>query len=113
MATRTLTIGLLEIRIKSADLAAQIIDTATASEFDVEVSHRYEPHEPAGREDDGLPVECEIKSIKACANVHFAGDVSDTIIRRGSDMLALFSGAQVAALEDRIIKTIESGRPDE
>lgn len=116
--TRTLTIGELAIRIKSLDSIA--IDTAVASEFDVEVDYTYLPRIPASRlsgafedADPGEAAECEIKAIQASANVHFEGSESATVIKRGSDLMPLFTGAQVAALEDRIILAIEKGGSDD
>lgn len=105
MATRTMVIGELALKVKSADLAAQVIDTAIASDFEVEVKYKYAPAD----EEAGTQASVSVKSVSACANVHFCGDVSDVLIRRGSDILPLFSGSQVTALEDALLADGEVG----
>lgn len=105
MATRTMVIGELAVKVKSADLAAQVIDTAIASDFEVEVYYKLH-----AQDEDGMPLRnVEVTEVQACANVHFAGTVTDTIVRRGSDMLPLFSGPQVTVLEDAILEAITGG----
>lgn len=110
--SKTVTIGDLRANIKGTDLAPQVIDTVVASEFQVLVEYTYQPGEPPSFDNDGLQTEIEIKAIKASANVHFAGDVGDLTIKRGTDLLALFSGAQVTALEDQVLAMIEAGHDE-
>lgn len=116
MSSKTMVIGELAVKIKSADLAAQVIDTAIASDFEVEVTYSHTPgwQDPriGGAMEDGEPEveeEFSIEAIKVCANVPFSGDITDTIVRRGSDILPLLSGAQVGAIEDEILASIRKG----
>lgn len=99
--TRTLTIGELKLRLMGVDLAAQEIDKAVATEFDVLVE--YVRHEFA----------VEVKAIKASANVHFGGDNFSATAMHGTDLMPLFSGAQVSALEDRIMMALAAGESDD
>lgn len=112
-STRTLTIGELSLKVKSSDLAAIVIDTAVASEFEVEVRYHYEPGHSgnlSGAFEDAeepMPEYVSIKAVKASASVHFEGSECEVIVRRGTDLLPLFSGHEVTALEDRILKAIK------
>lgn len=90
MATTTLTIGELYLHIKAADLLAAHFDTMVAKDFEVAVEYRL------------LESRAEVKAIKNTATVHFAGDAGELLVLRGTDLLPLFSGPQVTALEDRI-----------
>lgn len=112
--TRTLTIGELKLKVMGVDLAAQEVDRAVACEFDVVVDYTYLPRIPesgmGGRFEDadwGAPAECEIKAIKADAAVHFEGDNFSCTAMRGTDLMPLFSGAQITELQDKIIDEIE------
>lgn len=114
--TRTLTIGELKLKVTGVDLAAQEVDRAIATEFDVVIEYSYFPGEPetvfCSIEDshEGIPSEVEIKKIKADATVHFEGDNFSATAMRGTDLMPLLSGAQITALEDRIIDEIERER---
>lgn len=116
MSSTTLTIGELAVKVQAAGLGGANIDTAVASEFDVEIEYTYLPSLAGslsgGFEDaeEDAPAEVEIKAIKACANVHFEGDMCDTLIRRGSNMLLLFTGREIDALADRILDGIERSK---
>lgn len=99
--TRTLTIGELKLKVMGVDLAAQEVDRAVAAGFDVAVD--FVRHELA----------VEVKAIKADANVHFEGDNFSCTAMRGTDLLPLFSGAQVTALEDRIMMALAAGEADD
>lgn len=107
-STRTLTIGELTLRIMGSDLAAQLVDKPYAAEFEVEVEYRYSPFEPATHDEEAIPAELTIKAVRATANVHFEGDGWSVTAMRGTDLTELFSGAQLTALEDRILVEIES-----
>lgn len=111
--SKTLTIAELYLQIRAMDLAGLTLDTAVASEFEVVAEYSYQPGEPVGFADDGLESEVEIKAIKAGANIHFEGDASSVTIKRGTDIKDLFTGAQVAALEDDIMAMIEAGASDD
>lgn len=116
--SKTLTIGELSLRLKAADLSGETIDNATASEFDVEVEFDYTPGHPGNLSDrwedaeEPIPDELEITAIKADSNVIFEGDDCTVTINRGTDLMKLFTGAQVSALEDRVLKMIESGNDE-
>lgn len=114
MSTITMTIGELAVKIHSAGLGGSTVDTAVAAEFDVEVEFTYRPGHP-GRltgpmdmAEEPLDPELDIIAIKASANVHFAGDTCETIFKRGSELLPLFTGREVDQLADRILSDIES-----
>lgn len=118
MASKTITIGELAVKVRSADLASQELDTAIASDFDVEVEFDYTPGHP-GRTtghwdmaEEPISPSVKIGAIKATANVHFSGDVTDVLVRRGSDLLALLSNREVTALEDQLMQMIEAGEND-
>lgn len=102
MTYRTLTIGELALQVKGADLAAQLVDTCIASDFEVEVTYKYQPSDLEA----GILEHVVVKEVIAPANVHFSGDLSDVLVRRGSDLLPLFSGAQVTAMEDMLLQAI-------
>lgn len=89
------------MKVMGVDLAAQEVDRAVATEFDVVVE--YVRHEFA----------VEVKAIKASANVHFEGEHFSATAMHGADLLPLFSGAQVSALEDRIMMALAAGEADE
>lgn len=111
--TRTLTIGELQLDIQAHGLGGVKLDTPYAAEFEVDVEYTYWPFEPASRGEPEVPAELSIKSIRATANVHFEGDGFSATALRGTDLLELFTGAQVTALEDRILAEIEKGRGDD
>lgn len=118
--TRTLTIGELSVKLKSSDLAAMVIDTAVACDFEVEVEFDYSPgwSDPrmGGAMEDGEPPidpELTITAIKASDNVHFDGEHATTVLKHGTDLMPLFTGAQVTALEDQIYKAIQAGGWDD
>lgn len=83
------------------DLAAQEVDRAVACEFDVSID--YVRHE----------FDVEVKAVKASANVHFEGDHFSATAMHGTDLLPLFSGAQLSALEDRIMMALAAGDCDD
>lgn len=113
--TRTINIGELAVKIRSADLASAELDTAIASDFEVEVEFTYTAGYPAvlsGPMDDadpGAPDEVEIRHILTEANVHFEGELGSLIVRRGVDLLPLFSNREVTAMEDRLIEMVRTG----
>lgn len=117
--SKTLTIAELYLQIRAMDLAGLTLDTAVASEFDVVAEYTYRPGlpnrcaVPIDDSEEGFDEELSIKAIKASANILFAGDASDVTIKRGTDIKDLFTGAQVAALEDRIYKAIQEGGSDD
>lgn len=111
--TKTLVIGELYLQLRAVDLAGLTLDTAVAKDFDVLVEYTYNPGEAASFEDDGMPTEIEAKAIKASANILFGGDASDVTIKRGTDIISLFTGAEVAAIEDRIYFLIQAGGNDD
>jgi hypothetical protein len=114
--SRTMTIGELMVDVVGTGLGGARFDTALASEFDVEVEFEYTPgYEgrltgPMDMAEEPVSPECEITGIKASANVHFEGDVADVTIKRGADLMPLFSGAQIDKLTDEILLAIERER---
>lgn len=114
-SSTTVTIGELYLHIKSCDASALILDTAVACEFEVEIEYTYTPGyegNTTGRWEDaeeGVGPELTIDAIKASANVIFAGDASDLTIKRGTDLMAMFTGAQISKLEDEVLAMIEAG----
>ncbi|MEX5385681.1 hypothetical protein WCE10_21905, partial [Cronobacter muytjensii] len=75
----------------------------------------YTPGHPgnlSGRwEDAEEPISptVEISTVKTVAALHFYGQDSEVIIKRGADIKDLFSGREITALEDRIYAAIERG----
>lgn len=108
--SRTMTIGELSVKIVAAGLGGEAVDTAVASEFDVEVDYTYSPGHAgnlSGRFEDAeepLDPECDITAIKASANIHFEGDQCEITIKRGTNMMKLFTGAQIDKLTDEILQ---------
>jgi hypothetical protein len=95
----TINIGELAARVKSADLTAEVFDTAIASDFEVEVEYDYRP---ANVEQDQA-AEVRINAIRATSPVHFEGTYSSTIVRRGVDLMPLFSHHAISELADAIL----------
>lgn len=114
----TLTIGELALRLKSTSVVAETIDTAVASEFDVEVEYTYTPGYEgnlSGRWEDAeesIDSTVEIGAVKASASIHFEGDESDVTIKRGTDITKLFGSTEIGALEDRVMAEIKNRSDD-
>jgi AAA+ superfamily predicted ATPase len=104
----TINIGELAARLKSADLTAETFDTAIASDFEVEVEYHYTPAD----EEADQQAEVKIKAIKASSNVHFEGDLVSTVVRRGSDLMPLFSHHAITELTDRLLAHEKEGGDD-
>lgn len=90
MNTTTLTIGTLSVKVQAAGLGGATFDTAVATEFDVEVDFVT-----------GDLGAVEVRAVKASANVHFEGTYSDVLVRRGAELIELFTGREVDALAER------------
>lgn len=108
MSSTTITIGALAIRLRSAALmaaASEEFATAVATDFDVEVEYSYSP---ANLDADKI-AELRVTAIKASFNVHFEGEHVDTIVKRGADLLPLFSHREVTAMEDELLAKIGMG----
>lgn len=114
--TRTIMIGELTSKTCSTDLASAEFDSGIASDFEVEVEFDYTPGHPGNLSghwdmaEEPIRASVEISAIKANANVHFEGDVTTTIARRGADLLPLFSNREVTALEDLLMVMVETGQ---
>lgn len=114
----TLTIGELALRLKSTSVVAETIDTAVASEFDVEVSYTYTPGyegNTTGRWEDAeesVDSTVEIGAIRLTASTHFEGDESDVTLKRGTDITKLFSSLEIGALEDQVMAEIKNLNDD-
>jgi hypothetical protein len=116
--SKTLTIGELSLNIKSTDTAAITLESVYASEFEVEVKYDYLPGHPgnlSGRFEDAeepMPAELTITAVVLTAAVTFEGDDCELRVKRGADLMGMFTGAQVSALEDRVLDMIEGGRDE-
>lgn len=102
----TINIGELAARVKSADLTAETFDTAIASDFEVEVDYDFRP---ANVEADQM-AEVRINAVRATANIHFEGDLVSTVVRRGADLLPLFSHGRISELAHAVlVEELEDG----
>lgn len=95
----TINIGELAARVKSADLTAEVFDTAIASDFEVEVDYDFRP----GNASEDQQAEVRVNAIRASSNLHFEGDMVSSVVRRGSDLMPLFSHARISELAHVIL----------
>lgn len=113
----TLAVGMLRVIVKAAGLGGETLDTATATEFEVDVEYSYVPGVPASGlsgpfedADPGCAAECEVAKVKTTASLHFEGDFSSVTINRGTDISGLFSGSEIYQMADRILDSIEKSK---
>lgn len=86
-----------------------------AVDFEVKIEFVYTPGEPGkldGPLEDAvepIPAAVEIRAIRAASNVLFDGDGVVLTACRGTDLLQLFTHAQISALEDRLLARAMAG----
>lgn len=86
-----------------------------AADFEVKIEFVYAPGGPGkldGRFEDAVeptPAAVEIRAIRAASNVLFDGDGVVLTACRGTDLLQLFTHAQISALEDRLLARAMAG----